>query len=235
MHKKFFSKPAVTLIFILAANITFSLPLQAAEKPQTMEQKAAYAIGINFVNSLKMQGVNLDKASLMQGIEDALSGKLILSQSEMQTALNDFKAQLLAQQELVQKTQLSQNKQQGAAFLAKNKKQPGVITLPSGLQYKIIKQGSGPTPKLSDKVTTHYRGTLIDGTEFDSSYSRNQPATFPVNGVIKGWTEALQLMHKGDKWQLFIPSSLAYGDRAVGDKIKPGSTLIFDIELLNIN
>ncbi len=235
MHNKFFSKSAISLIFTLVFNMTLALPLLAADIPQTMEQKAAYAIGINFVNSLKMQGVNLDKARLMQGIEDALSGKLVLSQNEMQTALNDFKAQLMIQQQLVQKTQSSQNKQQGAAFLANNKKQPGVVTLPSGLQYKIIKQGSGPTPKLSDKVTTHYRGTLIDGTEFDSSYSRNKPATFPVNGVIKGWTEALQLMHKGDKWQLFIPSTLAYGDRAVGDKIEPGSTLIFDIELLNIN
>ncbi len=216
-------------------SILLSLPVFAFAKPETMQQKAAYAIGINFINSLKIQGITLDQDSLLQGIQDALNGKPILAQNEMQTALNDFKQQLIIQQQLAQKTQAKQNKEQGKAFLANNKNQPGVISLPSGLQYKVINKGSGASPKLTDKVTTHYRGTLIDGTEFDSSYSRNQPATFPVNGVIAGWTEALQLMHKGDKWQLFIPSKLAYGDRAVGDKIKPGSTLIFEIELLDIN
>ncbi len=153
----------------------------------------------------------------------------------MQSALDEFKQQLIIQQQLAQKTLLKKNQQEGKAFLSANKTKEGVVTLPSGLQYRIIKKGSGPSPKLTDKVTTHYRGTLIDGTEFDSSYSRNQPATFPVNGVIPGWTEALQLMHNGDKWQLFIPSKLAYGNRAVGDKIKLGSTLIFEIELLDIN
>ena len=216
-------------------SILLSLPVFAFAKPETMEQKAAYAIGINFINSLKIQGITLDQDSFLQGIQDALNGHPILAQSEMQTALNDFKQQLIIQQKLAQKTQAKQNKEQGETFLANNKNQPGVVSLPSGLQYKVIKKGSGASPKLTDKVTTHYRGTLIDGTEFDSSYSRNQPATFPVNGVIAGWTEALQLMHKGDKWQLFIPSKLAYGDRAVGDKIKPGSSLIFEIELLDIN
>ena len=200
-----------------------------------MQQKAAYAIGINFINSLKMQGIKLDEPSLLQGIQDALKGQLVLSHAEMQSALDEFKQQLIIQQQLAQKTLLKKNQQEGEAFLSANKTKEGVVTLPSGLQYRVIKKGSGPSPKLTDKVTTHYRGTLIDGTEFDSSYSRNQPATFPVNGVIPGWTEALQLMHKGDKWQLFIPSELAYGNRAVGDKIKPGSTLIFEIELLDIN
>ena len=219
----------------LALALPFSAWAQTETRPETMQQKAAYAIGINFINSLKMQGIKLDEPSLLQGIQDALKGQLVLSHTEMQSALDEFKQQLIIQQQLAQKTLLKKNQQEGEAFLSANKTKEGVVTLPSGLQYRVIKKGSGPSPKLTDKVTTHYRGTLIDGTEFDSSYSRNQPATFPVNGVIPGWTEALQLMHKGDKWQLFIPSKLAYGNRAVGDKIKPGSTLIFEIELLDIN
>ncbi len=219
----------------LALLLPFSAWAQTETRPETMQQKAAYAIGINFINSLKMQGIKLDEPSLLQGIQDALKGQLVLSHAEMQSALDEFKQQLIIQQQLAQKTLLKKNQQEGEAFLSANKTKEGVVTLPSGLQYRVIKKGSGPSPKLTDKVTTHYRGTLIDGTEFDSSYSRNQPATFPVNGVIPGWTEALQLMHKGDKWQLFIPSELAYGNRAVGDKIKPGSTLIFEIELLDIN
>ena len=126
------------------------------------------------------------------------------------------------------------NMKEGETFLAENKNKEGVVTLPSGLQYKVITAGAGPTPKLTDTVTTHYRGTLIDGTEFDSSYKRNQPATFQVNGVIAGWTEALQLMHVGSKWQLFIPANLGYGARGAGGKIGPNATLIFDIELLAI-
>ncbi|MCU7801115.1 MAG: FKBP-type peptidyl-prolyl cis-trans isomerase [gamma proteobacterium symbiont of Lucinoma myriamae] len=204
-------------------------------QPQTLEQKAAYAIGVNFVQSLKVQGITLDKDNMVQGVQDSLNGNLSLSQDEMKKAFTDFKAKLVKQQKQEQKAQLAKNKQLGNAFLAENKKKEGVITLASGLQYKVIKSGTGPSPKATDKVTTHYRGTLIDGTEFDSSYSRNKPSSFPVNGVIPGWVEALQLMHVGDKWQLFIPAALAYGKRAVGDKIKPNSTLIFDIELLKIN
>ncbi len=219
----------------LALALPFSAWAQTDSKPETMQQKAAYAIGINFINSLKLQGITLDEPSLLQGIQDALKGQLVLSHAEMQSALDEFKQQLIVQQQLAQKTLLKKNQQEGEAFLSANKTKDGVVTLPSGLQYRIIKKGSGPSPKLTDKVTTHYRGTLIDGTEFDSSYSRNQPATFPVNGVIPGWTEALQLMRKGAKWQLFIPAELAYGNSAVGNKIKPGSTLIFDIELLDIN
>ncbi len=131
-----------------------------------------------------MQGIKLDEPILLQGIQDALKGQLVLSHAEMQSALDEFKQQLIIQQQLAQKTLLKKNQQEGKAFLSANKTKEGVVTLPSGLQYRIIKKGSGPSPKLTDKVTTHYRGTLIDGTEFDSSYSRNQPATFPVNGVI---------------------------------------------------
>lgn len=218
-----------------AISCLFAAPAVLMAQPQTLEQKAAYAIGVNFVQSLKTQGIKVDGDSLTQGIKDSFSGNLALSQDEMKQAFDTFKANTIQQQQAEQKAQLGKNKELGDAFLAQNKKKEGVVTLASGLQYKIIKSGTGPSPEATDKVTTHYRGTLIDGTEFDSSYSRNKPTTFPVNGVIPGWVEALQLMHVGDKWQLFIPANLAYGKRAVGAIIKPNSTLVFDIELLEIN
>lgn len=219
---------------VLASFILVSTVAQAELK--TLEQKASYAVGINFANSVKMQGIELDSNSVIQGIKDGLDGnKTALTVPQMQEALSAYKSQLIAKQQKIQGAQSADNKKAGHTFLTANKNKPGVVTLKSGLQYKVLKSGNGPSPKLTDKVTTHYRGTLIDGTEFDSSFSRNQPATFPVNGVIAGWTEALQLMKKGDKWQLFIPSDLAYGDRAVGNVIKPGSTLVFEIELLDIN
>ncbi len=213
----------------------FTAPAVLMAQPETQEQKAAYAIGVNFVQSLKVQGIKLDGDSLVQGVQDSFNGKLVLSEDEMIQAFNEFKTQLLKQQQQGIQEKSTKNKQLGDAFLAQNKKKEGVITLASGLQYKIITSGKGSSPEATDKVTTHYRGTLIDGTEFDSSYSRNKPSTFPVNGVIPGWVEALQLMHVGDKWQLFIPAELAYSERAVGDVIKPNSTLIFEIELLKIN
>ena len=223
-----------TLIGLTLA-CTCAIPAILMAQPQTMEQKAAYTIGSNFIQSLQMQGVELDIDSMIQGMKDASSGKMALSQDEMKQALNEFKAQLDKQQKQAKQAVAGKNKQLGDEFLAKNKTQEGVVTLKSGLQYKVINSGTGPSPKASDKVTTHYRGTLIDGTEFDSSYSRNKPSSFPVKGVIPGWVEALQLMHVGDKWQLFIPSDLAYGKRAVGKVIKENSTLIFEIELLKIN
>ncbi len=204
-------------------------------QPQTMEQKAAYTIGSNFIQSLKLQGIELDIDSVVQGVRDGSSGNLALSQDEMKQALDAYKAKLIKEQEQTQQAAPGKNVELGQAFLAENKTKDGVTTLTSGLQYKVITTGTGATPKATDKVTTHYRGTLIDGTEFDSSYSRNKPTSFPVNGVIAGWTEALQLMHVGDKWQLFIPANLAYGNRAVGNIIKPNSTLIFEIELLKVN
>ena len=204
-------------------------------QPQTVEQKAAYTIGSNFIQSLKMQGITLDIDSVIEGIKDGSKGQSVLSEDEMKSALNTFKAKLIKEQETAQKAISGKNKALGDTFLAQNKSKDGVISLKSGLQYKVIKSGTGAAPKATDKVTTHYRGTLIDGTEFDSSYSRNEPSSFPVNGVIPGWTEALQLMHEGDKWQLFIPADLAYGNRKVGNIIKPNSTLIFEIELLKVN
>ena len=214
-----------------------ALPAMTLAQAETLQQKASYAIGIDIANSFKKQGIELDSNYVINGIKDGLEGnKTALTEAEMTRALSEFKMKLIAQQEKTQSEQSSKNQQAGDAFLAVNKTKDGVITLASGLQYKVISSGQGDvSPKATDKVTTHYRGTLIDGTEFDSSFSRNQPSSFPVNGVIAGWTEALQLMHVGDKWQLYIPANLAYGNRAVGDKIKANSTLIFEIELLKIN
>ncbi len=222
---------------IIGATVSccFAVPTLLMAVPLTTDQKASYAIGFKYVQSLKDQGIKLDAENLTQGIKDAYSGKAVLSNDEMKNAYNDFMAQLVKQKEQQQNTLAEKNQQLGDDFLTQNKAKEGVTTLASGLQYKVLKSGNGSTPKASDKVTTHYRGTLIDGTEFDSSYSRLKPATFPVSGVIKGWTEALQLMKVGDKWQLFIPADLAYGKRAVGKVIKPNSTLIFEIELLGIN
>ncbi len=218
-----------------AFSCTCIVPSTLLAQPQTMEQKAAYTIGSNFIQSLKLQGIELDIDSVVQGVKDGSSGNLALSQDEMKQALDAYKAKLIKEQEQAQQAASGKNIGLGQAFLAENKTKDGVITLKSGLQYKVINTGTGTMPKATDKVTTHYRGTLIDGTEFDSSYSRNKPTSFPVNGVIAGWTEALQLMHVGDKWQLFIPANLAYGNRAVGNIIKPNSTLIFEIELLKVN
>ena len=223
-----------TLIGLTLACVC-ATPAILMAKPQTVEQKAAYSIGSNFIQSLKMQGITLDVDSVIQGIKDGSKGQSVLSEDEMKEALDAFKNKLIKEQEKTLKATSVKNKEQGEAFLAQNKSKEGVVTLKSGLQYKIITSGTGATPKATDKVTTHYRGTLIDGTEFDSSYSRNKASSFPVNGVIPGWTEALQLMHVGDKWQLFIPSDLAYGNKAVGQVIKPNSTLIFEIELLKVN
>ena len=146
----------------------------------------------------------------------------------------NFKKDHVARMAAKQNAEGGKNLKEGEAFLDENKKKEGVTTLPSGLQYKVLKSGAGKTPKATDKVTTHYRGTLIDGTVFDSSYDRGEPTTFPVGGVIRGWTEALQLMKEGDKWQLYVPAQLGYGERGAGGKIGPNTTLLFEIELLKV-
>jgi len=161
-------------------------------------------------------------------------GKTLLTQEEAQAALMEVQNELRKKQQEKMQVAGEANKKEGEAFLAANKAKEGIVTLPSGLEYKILKEGTGPKPTASDSVVCNYRGTLINGTEFDSSYKRGQPATFPVNGVIKGWTEALQLMPVGSKWQLFVPSSLAYAERGAGGDIGPNATLIFEVELLSI-
>src|SRR6202008_1398185 len=172
---------------------------------------------------------------LLRGMKDALAGgKLLMSEDEARAAVMQVQNEVRQKQAEKAKEAGAANKKEGDEFLAANKAKEGVVTLPSGLQYKILTTGTGPKPAATDSVVCNYRGTLIDGKEFDSSYKRGQPATFPVNGVIKGWTEALQLMPVGSKWQLFIPPDLAYGERGAGADIGPNSTLIFDVELISI-
>lgn len=199
------------------------------------KDKVSYAIGLNIGKSMKKEGLEINPDALAAAMKDVFAdAKAQLTDEEVQTVMQDFQKKMMAKQMAAREEGLGKNKAEGEKFLADNKKKEGVKTTASGLQYKVIKDGTGKTPKATDTVKTHYRGTLINGTEFDSSYKRGEPAEFPVNGVIKGWTEALQLMKEGAKWQLFIPSELAYGERGAGGDIGPNSTLIFDIELLSV-
>ena len=206
---------------------------------KTQKDKFSYALGMNTAkrmgDGLKKQSVPFDAAIFLRGMKDGFAGgKTLLTDEEAQAVLSEMQKRMHEQQQTKMEQAAAGNKKEGEAFLAANKGKDGVVTLPSGLQYKIVTAGTGPKPTTSDSVVCNYRGTLIDGKEFDSSYKRGQPATFPVTGVIKGWTEALQLMPVGSKWQLFIPADLAYGDRGAGADIGPGSTLVFEIELLSI-
>lgn len=212
-------------------------PTPDANSPlKTEKDKVSYAIGMNIGGNFKRQHIDVDPNLFMQGIKDATSGgKTLLTEDEERAVLTQFQGELRAKMQEEAKQAAETNKKAGEEFLAANKTKQGVVTLPSGLQYKILKEGNGPKPTASDTVECNYRGTLINGTEFDSSYKRGEPAKFPVNGVIKGWTEALQLMPVGSKWQLFIPSDLAYGERGTpGGEIGPNSTLVFEVELLGI-
>jgi len=192
-------------------------------------------IGSNLGNTLKNQSVEVDWNLVSQGLKDSTGGgKTRLTEEEEKAVLTEVQNEVRKQQQEKMQEAGAANKTEGEAFLAANKSKDGVVTLPSGLQYKILTAGTGPKPTASDSVVCNYRGTLINGTEFDSSYKRGQPATFGVGQVIKGWTEALQLMPVGSKWQLFIPSSLAYGERGAGAEIGPNATLIFEVELLSI-
>lgn len=220
---------------IVVVGILFLVSQVNAQENQVLKNqkdKISYIIGMDIGNNLKKQSISVNPKILARGIEDAFAGaKPLLTEQEVQETMMAFQKEVMAKQAEVAK----KNKTEGDAFLAENKKKEGVKTLPSGLQYKVIKAGTGKKPKMNDTVTVNYRGTLIDGTEFDNSYKRGQPATFQVNGVIPGWTEALQLMEQGAKWQLFIPSNLAYGERgAPGGQIGPNATLIFEIELISI-
>lgn len=198
-------------------------------------ERFSYAVGNDIGNSLKDFKSELDLDALLMGLDDTLKDREAqLTAAEVRKIKAKVFEKVRAQQAKADKAEGEKNKAEGIAFLKANKSKEGVQTTSSGLQYKVIKAGDGAKPKLTDTVTVHYRGTLIDGTEFDSSYKRNQPATFPVNGVISGWTEALQLMAVGSKYELYIPSSLAYGERGAGQDIGPNATLIFEVELLSI-
>lgn len=201
---------------------------------ETDDQKASYSVGYDFGKGIRQNLQDLDLDIFVTGLRDAFQDKEPgISKEEMQQAMVAYRSKIMEAREKKMQDAASANKAAGEEFLAANKDKEGVVTLPSGLQYKVLVDGSGKKPGPEDTVDVHYLGTLIDGTEFDSSYKRGQPATFQVKGVIPGWVEALQLMQEGAKWQLFIPADLAYGDQGAG-QIGPGSMLIFEVELLGI-
>jgi len=215
--------------------VTFSLvlPLFGQEKSlqlKDQKDKVSYSLGLNIGFNLGRQNISINPDVLTAGIKDAIAGKPQLTTDQVKETMAAFEKDMTEKQKVAGE----KNAAEGTKFLEENKKKEGVKTTASGLQYKSIKEGTGAQPKGNDTVTVNYRGTLINGTEFDSSYKRGQPATFPLNGVIKGWTEGLQLMKAGSKYQLFVPPNLAYGDRAVGPDISANSTLIFDVELIGV-
>ena len=205
-------------------------------KSKNLKDRISYIIGRDMAANFQKQGLEINPDIFNQGMKEAMTGtKSELSPDEIQEAMMELQ-QLMQSRQPASHSRVGEiNQQEGEAFLAENKNREGVVTLPSGLQYLVLREGHGKTPEKTDKVTTHYHGTLIDGTVFDSSYERGQPATFPVNGVISGWTEALTKMKEGAKWRLFLPSNLAYGAQGAGDDIGPHATLIFDVELLAVN
>jgi FKBP-type peptidyl-prolyl cis-trans isomerase FklB len=226
---------------VVAVAVLFTLllwsPVQAQDKLALKEQKdkLSYSIGVDIGKTVKALSFEVNLDAITQGVRDAITGaKTVLTEDEMRTVMGAFQKEMVAKEQERIKTLAEKNKKDEDAFLAENKKKEGVVTLPSGLQYKVLKEGSGQMPKADNTVVVHYRGRLLDGSEFDSSYKRGEPATFPVNGVIPGWTEALQLMKTGSQWQVFIPSKLAYGENGAGNIIGPNATLIFDVELISI-
>jgi FKBP-type peptidyl-prolyl cis-trans isomerase len=208
----------------------------AADKPDLNDpkQRASYSIGASIGGNLKRQELDVDAQALTAGLTDALAGKLALSDEQMRQTLSEFQTGLKSKLEAKQKVAAEKNLKEGEEFLAANGQKEGVKSTASGLQYKVIKAGAGKAPKATDTVKVHYHGTLIDGTVFDSSVERGEPVTFALHEVIPGWTEGLQLMKEGDKWQLFIPAKLGYGERSPGGKIGPNCALVFDVELLSI-
>jgi FKBP-type peptidyl-prolyl cis-trans isomerase FklB len=201
----------------------------------TKKDQISYALGMNVGKGLHRESIDVDPNLVMQGLKDAMSGgKMLMTDDQAQQTMIQLQAEVRDKEEEKRKQAADTNMKKGEEYLAANKVKPGVVTLPSGLQYKILKQGTGPKPNLGDVVTCNYRGTLINGTEFDSSFKRGEPATFPVKGVIKGWTEALQLMPVGSKFELVLPPDLAYSERGAGQDIGPNETLVFEVELMSI-
>jgi FKBP-type peptidyl-prolyl cis-trans isomerase FklB len=227
---------AVLVVTLLTAQVSAEETLVL----KTPKDKVSYAIGVDLARNLKQPGVEVDVELMLRGLKDGLSREnLLMTDDELRKTMNAFQSELRVKQaELRQKQAKAraiaaeENKKEGDAFLAENKKKEGVVTLPSGLQYRILKEGAGKKPAEVDTVEVNYRGTLVKGTDFDSSDRAGKPATFKVTEVIPGWKEALKLMPVGSKWQLFIPSQLAYGVRGLGDQIGPNATLIFELELL---
>jgi FKBP-type peptidyl-prolyl cis-trans isomerase len=199
------------------------------------KENYSYALGLSIGGTLKRQAVDLDLPTFEQGLKDGIGdGKPLMTDEELRATMVQFQSELKTRQQEKARAEAAKNKEDGEAFLEANKSKPGVVVLPSGLQYKILTAGTGPKPTRSDTVSCNYRGTLINGTEFDSSAKNGGPVSFPLARVIPGWTEALQLMPVGSKWELYIPANLAYGDRGAGNEIGPNSTLVFEVELLSI-
>ena len=231
MNKTLHVIGATILLVAIAAGCTAEEAVVKLDQPK---QRISYTIGLNIGRDFVSQDVDVDTAALMAGVRDGLGGqKPRLSDEEMLAEVKAFREAMMAKQEAKQKELATKNQTEGAAFLAKNAKEPGVVVRESGLQYKVLKEGAGPMPKADSIVSVHYRGTLLDGSEFDSSYERNEPLTLPVGGVIPGWTEALTLMKEGSKWQLYIPAALAYGEAGAPPAIGPNATLLFEVELLS--
>lgn len=217
------------------AQVPTLTPSAAPPEMKDINQKVSYIFGLSMAEQLKQDGISVDIDLVSRGLRDGLSGaKPLMSEEEIQAVMVAFEQQMAAQQQKQAAEAAAKSKQEGAAFMAENAKKPGVTTLPSGLQYEVLQNGNGPTPTATSTVSAHYEGKLLNGTVFDSSYRRGEPLAIPVNRVIKGWTEALQLMKVGDKWRLYIPSDLAYGDTGSGGVIPPGATLVFEVELLGI-
>jgi FKBP-type peptidyl-prolyl cis-trans isomerase FklB len=226
---------AVWLVVLSIVLLTGQVYAEEQTALKSQRDKVSYIIGLDIGTNMKARWVDIDPDILLKGLKDGLAGnKPALEADDIQETMKVFKEEMAKKQEEEMKKLAEKNTKEGEKFLAENKTKEGVITLPSGLQYKVITEGTGKTPKITDTVTVNYRGTLIDGQEFDSSYKRGKAATFRVNGVIKGWIEALQLMKEGAKWQLFIPSDLAYGEKGVGNVIGPNATLIFEVELISV-
>ena len=226
---------------VLLATVSMAATL-SAQTPKSDKEKLGYSLGVDVSQTLEKQPIEFDKTQFINAVRDTLTGaKPAMTDEQVKETLTNFSKDIQAKQQ-AQMAQAraaagassSKNKEAGAAFLAANKAKPGVQTLPDGLEYKVVTEGSGPMPKATDTVTVKYRGTTIDGKEFDASDKHGGTASFPVNGVIPGWTEALQKMKVGSTWQLYIPSDLAYADQGAGADIPPGSTLIFDVTLVSI-
>jgi FKBP-type peptidyl-prolyl cis-trans isomerase FklB len=206
------------------------------KKPEGLENRVSYSLGLNIGKGFQAQGIEIQSDLFLKGLQDGLDGATpLLTEAEMREAMETLRADIEKKQKARLDEMAMKNLKESEKFFAKNKDEKGVVTLPSGLQYKVEKKGTGKSPGKEDSVTVHYRGTLLDGQEFDSSYKRGQPATFKVGGVIPGWTEALQLMKEGAKWRLFIPPHLGYAERGAGGVIPPNSGLIFDVELVKVN
>jgi FKBP-type peptidyl-prolyl cis-trans isomerase FklB len=202
---------------------------------KSQKDKVSYTIGVYFGKNMKQQPADIDPDIMAKGVKDGLSGgKTLLTDQEMREVMSVFQKEMAIKQTEKRNTLAEKNKKEGEAFLAENKKKEGVTTLPSGLQYKVIKEGTGKSPKATDVVVVHYRGTLMNGTEFDSSYRRDKPASIRLNSVIKGWTEALLMMKEGAKWQIFIPSNLAYGENGSGP-IEPNAVVIIEVDLISVS